>query len=127
MKARPFAVSFPGDLNLKLVFKSIAIDKMNLNPNNIVKKYLCYSGRDDWKSTSESGAHSCSFYGNDSLILTIDCRQAEDCSLWYDQVLPTNGSTACKLLDGNSGSCCPVLPKITIKFHEESLFKFLSC
>ncbi|XP_046640460.1 mast/stem cell growth factor receptor Kit-like isoform X4 [Daphnia pulicaria] len=79
-------------------------------------------GRDDWKSTSESGAHSCSFYGNDSLILTTDCRQAEDCSLWYDQVLPTNGSTACKLLDGNSGSCCPVLPKITIKFHEETQY-----
>ena len=84
-------------------------------------------GRDDWKSISRSGVHNCGFYGNDHLILTTECRQTKDCSFWYEQVIPTNGSTACKLLDGNSGLCCPVLPKITIKFHEESLFKFLSC
>ncbi len=45
MKARSFAVSFPGDLNLKLVFKSLANDKMNLNPNNCEKNiYVIQEG-----------------------------------------------------------------------------------
>ena len=40
------------------------------------------------------------------MVITTDCQQDKDCSFWYDQVLPTNGS-ACKLIDGSSGSCCP--------------------
>jgi hypothetical protein len=62
---------------------------------------------DDWNSSIESSANTCGFHGNGSLIFTTECRQTKDCSLWYDQVLPTNGSTACKLVDGSSGSCCP--------------------
>ena len=70
-----------------------------------------YSGKDDWKTISGSGTHDCGFYGNNSLILTTECRQAQDCSFWYEQVRPTEGSSACKLVDGSSGSCCPQLPK----------------
>jgi hypothetical protein len=69
------------------------------------------SGGDDWKSNSSSGIQNCDFYGNNSLILTTECRQAQDCSFWYEQVRPTEGSSACKLVDGSSGSCCPQLPK----------------
>ncbi|XP_046459913.1 mast/stem cell growth factor receptor Kit-like isoform X2 [Daphnia pulex] len=71
------------------------------------------SGKDDWKSINGSGTQNCGFYGNNSLILTTECRQAKDCSFWYQQVLHTNGSTACKLADGSSGSCCPEIPKLT--------------
>ncbi|XP_046647707.1 uncharacterized protein LOC124337722 [Daphnia pulicaria] len=71
--------------------------------------------KDDWKNDNSSGAQNCGFYGNDSLILTTECRQAKDCSYWYEQVLPTNGSTSCKLVDGSSGSCCPENPKLTDK------------
>jgi hypothetical protein len=69
---------------------------------------------DDWKSTSEIGVNTCGFYGNGSLIFTTECRQTKDCSLWYGQVPPANGSTDCKLVDGSSGSCCPDLRKPSI-------------
>lgn len=37
------------------------------------------------------------------------CRPAKDCAVWYDLVLITPG-TACKLTDGQPGTCCPDLP-----------------
>ncbi|XP_046638989.1 peroxidase-like [Daphnia pulicaria] len=37
------------------------------------------------------------------------CRPAKDCAVWYDLVLITPG-TACKLPDGQPGTCCPDLP-----------------
>ncbi|EFX87042.1 hypothetical protein DAPPUDRAFT_235923 [Daphnia pulex] len=42
-----------------------------------------YYRSDDWKSGS--GVQNCGFYGNNSLILTTECRQAQDCS-WYEQL-----------------------------------------
>jgi hypothetical protein len=89
-----------------------------------------YSGKDDWKTISGSGTHDCGFYGNNSLILTAECRQAKDCSFWYEQVLSTNGSKACKLVDGSFGSCCPQLPKIPelpVKLPEFPKESNLSC
>ncbi|XP_046459939.1 mast/stem cell growth factor receptor Kit-like isoform X2 [Daphnia pulex] len=71
------------------------------------------TGNDDWETVNSSGVENCGFYGNGSLILTAECRQAKDCSYWYQQVLSTNGSTACKLADGSSGLCCPEIPKLT--------------
>ncbi|KAK4008473.1 hypothetical protein OUZ56_013613 [Daphnia magna] len=41
--------------------------------------------------------------------LETRCRPTKDCAVWYDEVLATP-STACKLSDGNPGSCCPDLP-----------------
>jgi hypothetical protein len=76
--------------------------------------FFNFSAKDDWKIDNSSGVQKCGFYGNNSLILATECQQAIDCSYWYELVLPTNGSTACKLADGNSGFCCPQLPKKSI-------------
>ena len=37
------------------------------------------------------------------------CRPTKDCSVWYDLVLITPDA-ACKLPDGEPGTCCPELP-----------------
>jgi hypothetical protein len=64
----------------------------------------------DWKPNGVD----CEYFGNDGWIFTERCQQPKDCSLWYDQVLPTNGSSGCKLVDESSGSCCPELRKPSI-------------
>jgi hypothetical protein len=74
--------------------------------------FFNFSAKDDWKIDNSSGVQKCGFYGNNSLILTTECRQTKDCFYWYQQVLPTNGSTACKLAVGSLGSCCPQLPNL---------------
>jgi hypothetical protein len=74
--------------------------------------FFNFSAKDDWKIDNSSGVQKCGFYGNNSLILTTECRQTKDCFYWYQQVLPTNGSTACKLAVGSLGSCCPQVPKV---------------
>lgn len=38
-----------------------------------------------------------------------NCRPAKDCSIWYNLALTIPG-TACKLSDGQPGTCCPDIP-----------------
>ena len=49
--------------------------------------------------------NSCQHVGG----LESQCRPNVDCSLWYDVLLKTPG-TSCKLANNGRGSCCPNLP-----------------